>query len=246
MFGLSFIASTESSVKEQCQLGDEMTFELSKCPYSPHPINRQVVRIDTASLRSSGRASHNRTKSSSSCTRSLPSLVFSDVDDYDSGDESDADAVHVRADVESLNVANLEMLAVDKFGSKKFDEMKSHYITAPPGVKMVYFELRRGLMVVKKVSRQSPLFGMLQKHDIITTINSVDMDGLTVCEAEKLLRKNGRQQNNLLIYRIHCEDEELMATPAGSVASIEEDDDDNIDVSGSLHVCCRKGDISLI
>jgi hypothetical protein len=44
--------------------------------------------------------------------------VFSDVDDDDSGDESDADTVHVRADVESLTVANLKMLAADKFGNE--------------------------------------------------------------------------------------------------------------------------------
>jgi hypothetical protein len=101
-------------------------------------------------------------------------------------------------------------------------------------------------VVVKKVSRQSPLFGILQKHDIITTINSVDMDGLTACEAEKLLRKNGRLQNNLLVYRIHCEDKELMVISDGSEASDEgDDDDDNIDFSGSLRFC-RKGDISLI
>jgi C-terminal processing protease CtpA/Prc len=119
--------------------------------------------------------------------------------------------------------------------------MKSHYITTPPGVKMASFEIRRGLMFVKKVSRQSPLFGILQKHDIITTINSVDMDGLTACEAEKLLRKNGRHQNNLLVYRIHCEDKELTVISDGSEASDEGDDDDSDDDDN-----IRKGDISLI
>jgi hypothetical protein len=134
MFGLPFITSTESFVKEQCQLDDETAVDISKCPYSPHPINRQTVRIETASLKSSRCASHNRKKSGSSSTRSLPSLVFSDVDDDDSGDESDADTVHVRTDVDSLTVANLKMLAADKFGNEDFDEMKSHYITEPPGV----------------------------------------------------------------------------------------------------------------
>lgn len=233
MFGLSLIAAPVSPLKDEVK-------PLSPCPYSPHPMNRRKVRIDR--LASSSGCKHHTSSKSGSSTRSLPSLVFSDVDDADSGDESDADNVNARADSDALTVANLKMLSVDKYGTKDFDSMKSHYITAPSEA-AVRLEIRRGLMLVKKVPRHSPLFGMVMKHDIISTINSVDMNGKTVSHADRLLR-NSKRQNHLLIYRIHCDAREEIVSPDSSVASIEEED--SIDISGSLHVCCRKGDLTLI
>lgn len=141
--------------------------KLSPCPYSPHPMNRRTVRID-ALQSTSGCSWHSRSKSGSS-NRSLPSLVFSDADEGDSEDESNLDEIHARADSDALTLTNLKILSVEKFGTRHFDEMKSHYITAPAERNGIKIEIRRGLMVVKKVSTHSPLFGMLLKYDIISS-----------------------------------------------------------------------------
>lgn len=72
------------------------------------------------------------------------------------------------------------------------------------------------------------------------------MNGLTASQAEKLLGRKEKRQNCLLVYRLMHQsfgDAEEIISPEGSVASLEED---NIEASGSLHVCCRKGDIALI
>lgn len=174
----------------------------------------------------------------------MPSLIYqSDTDE--SGDESDADAGLLRADADSLTVANLKMLAVEKFGTRDFDEMKTHYITAPSENVRVKLEIRRGLVIVRNISKQSPLYGMLHKHDIISTINGADMNGLTVSGAEKLLNSKRKRQVHLLVFRIQCDEREPISSPASSVVSVE-GNDENVDISGSLHVCCRKGDVSLI
>ena len=145
-------------------------------------------------------------------------------------------------------MANLRLLAREKFGSiDAFDEMKSHYITTPAGCVGVKLEVRRGLILVKKVSRRSPLFGMLHKYDIVSTINEVDMNGLTVSQAEKLLSNKRKRQNYVLIYRLLCDErnkQNELPSQASSVTSFE--NSDNEDISESLDICWRKGDISLI
>jgi hypothetical protein len=249
MFGLSFIAApvTPTQTKERCTIEDTfMTSKMGACPYSPHPANRRSL-IMKSFIRApeSECALHRRTESIGSST-SVPSLIYySDLDDSD-GDESDVDMVDECADSNALTMANLRFLAREKFGCiDAFDEMKSHYITTPAGSDGVKLEVRRGLILVKKVSRRSPLFGMLQKYDIVSTINEVDMNGLTVSQAEKLLSNKRKRQNYVLIYRLLCDERNELSSQASSVASNE--NSENEDISESLDILCwRKGDISLI
>ena len=224
LFGLSFI-------------GAPVTNDRSPCPYSPHPANRRLSSMNSSMRASeSAQALHQRTSSIGSNT-SEPSLVhYSDLDDSD-GDEDEADACF--ADSNALTKVNIRLLANEKNGSNDaFYNIRCHYITTPAGCVGVKLEVRHGLLLVKKVPRQSPLFDVLHKYDIVLTINEVDMDGLTVNQAEKLLSIGRKRQISVLIYRIHSDERNQL--PANSVAS-------GVDLSGSLRVVCEKQDnLSLI
>lgn len=230
MFNISLTAVI-SPLKDEMDEGRPVerrqASEPQPCRYSPHPQNRkQSVGFNNI--------------------RSLSSLILlSDNDAEESGNESDADKVLDRADVSSLSLENLHHLSFDKYGSANFDEIKHQCITAPAVVDTgVNLEVRHGLIVVKRVSKRSPLFGMLQKFDIISAINDLDMNGFTANQAENLFRAKQKGHHDLLIFRVQRENRGYKVSPGSSVAS----ECDNADgLSDTMRKKChRNGEIAII
>ncbi|KAL3796299.1 hypothetical protein HJC23_008619 [Cyclotella cryptica] len=229
MFQLSLSAGFAQ--REGSGRDEERSNEPMPCPYSPHPKNRKL-NCYRATLASE--CTHNNTtRSTSYSCRSLPALIYySDTDESDCSVDDNADETILRADANALSLENLERLAIAKFGTSHLSQIKHQYITAPSGDAGVKLEIKQGLIVVKKISIHSPLFGILHKYDIISTIDGVDLDGFTAKQAEELFIAKGKRQCHLVSFRIHREESET-TSPESSIAPDEND-------------ICFQGDIGLI
>lgn len=228
MFYISF--ASKVSQKQSSGRVEERSNEPSPCPYSPHPQNRNLNSY-RATL-ASERTLHQRTRSTSSSCRSLPALIWcSDTDESDgSVDETEiTDETISRADAHALSLENLKKLSVAKFGNAYVSQIKHKYITAPPGDGGIKLEIRHGLVVVKKISIHSPLFGILDKYDIISTIDAVDLDGFTAKEAEELLSNKSKRQYHIVSFRVD-RDESESKSPQSSIAQ----DENDISVQGDI------------
>jgi hypothetical protein len=149
-------------------------------------------------------------------------ICYSDSDDSDGSVDEITDETIPRADADALSLENLEKLAIAKFGNAHVSQIKHKYITAPPGDAGIKLEIRHGLVVVKIISIHSPLYGILHKYDIISTIDEVDLDGFTAQEAEKLLSARRKPQCHLVSFRVD-RDENENTSPRSTIAPDEND-----------------------
>ena len=116
--------------------------------------------------------------------------------------------------------------------------------------------VRHGLLIVRTVHRRSPFHGMLHPVDIVSNVNGRDAHGLSAEEAERILNRsgNGRRQNYLLVFRLHCrrgDDSEprIMMTMTDGRACDDDDDEDRFWSSwhhAETSGCCRNDEISLL
>ena len=204
MFQLSFTAGFAQ--KDGPERHEELSIDPIPCPYSPHPKNRKLY-ASKATLASECTL-HNSHRSTSSSCKLLPALIYhSDTDESYCSEDENTDESISRANANALSLESIEKLAIAKFGTPHFSQIKHQYITAPPGDAGVRLEIRHGLIVVKKISIRSPLFGILCKYDIISTIDEVDLDGFTAKQAEELLCAKAKRQYHLVSFRVHDESE---------------------------------------